>query len=191
MKILLLLLFILLIFIIKYLLSNITFYNKFKLCGYGAYDIICKLKLINGKHEIEKNLWLGDFRSGLDTEFLVSNNIKLVVNLSKDLDFTKLNIEKYRVPIHDNRSQESNIGMIKHFPNINTKIQTHINNNEGVLVHCRAGLQRSATVIALYLMKKHKIDFESAKSIIRSKRGIVFYPVVNFIEPIKYFEKTF
>ena len=75
---------ILIIIFIKYLINNTTIYNKYKSSGYRIYDMICNLKLIDGQHEIDKNLWLGDFRSALDTTFLKSNNIKLVVNLSKN-----------------------------------------------------------------------------------------------------------
>jgi len=182
---------ILIIIFIKYLINNTTIYNKYKSSGYRIYDMICNLKLIDGQHEIDKNLWLGDFRSALDTTFLKSNNIKLVVNLSKNLNFTDLDIQKYRVPIHDNRSHESDVGMITHFPHIYTKMQYHLDRNEGVLVHCRAGMQRSATVVALYLMKKYKMNFESTKNLIRGKRCVAFYPVINFIGPIKYFETKF
>ena len=188
MDILYVLLGLIIIIFIKYLLFNTTIYNKYKSTGHSVYDIICKLQIINSKHEIDKNLWLGDSRSALDTDFLKSNNIKLVVNLSKNLNFTDLDIHKYRVPIHDNRSQESDIGMITHFPHIYTKMQYHIDRNEGVLVHCRAGMQRSATVVALYLMKKYKMNFENVKKLIRGKRWIAFYPTINFIGPIKYFE---
>ena len=81
--------------------------------------------------------------------------------------------------------------MITHFPHIYTKMQYHLDRNEGVLVHCRAGMQRSATVVALYLMKKYKMNFESTKNLIRGKRCVAFYPVINFIGPIKYFETKF
>ena len=179
------------ILIIRLLLKNRKMYNKCRFAGYRIYDIIANLKIIDSKHEIDKNLWLGDCRAALDNDFLVSKNIKLVVNLSKNLDFTDLDIQKYRVSIHDNRSHESDVGMISHFPNIYNKIEYHLNKGEGVFVHCRAGMQRSASIVALYLMKKYKMNFDSAKNLIRGKRCIAFYPVVNFYGPIKYFESKF
>lgn len=183
---------ILILYFIKCLLFSPIIYDKLRNTGYKIYNTICDFKLIPNQNEIEKNLWLGDYRSSSDKEFLKTQNIRLVVNLSKNLNFIDLdNIEKYRVPIHDNRSHESDVGMITHFPDIYKKIDYYLSNNMGVLVHCRAGMQRSATIIALYLMKKRKLDFENAKKFIRSKRCIAFYPVVNFYGPIKYFESKF
>tara|TARA_X000000950_G_scaffold109747_1_gene138337 strand:+ start:288 stop:857 length:570 start_codon:yes stop_codon:yes gene_type:complete len=180
---------ILLIIIIIYCLYNINFYNKTKIIGYKVYNKLCDFELIENQHEIEKNLWLGDFRASLDKKFILKNNIKLIVNLSKNLKFVDLDhIEKYRVPINDNRSHESNIGMIQHFPILYDKINSYLNDNKGVLVHCRAGIQRSATLVALYLMKKRRSKFEEVKKFIRSKRCVVFYPLINFYKPIKYFE---
>lgn len=175
----------------KYLLLNKYTYNTLKTSAYAFYDSICDYRLIESKNEIEKNLWLGDYRSAADNSFLQDNNVKLVVNLSKDLNFTDLSIDKYRVPIHDNRSKESDLGMIEHFDTIYDKMKYYIDNDQGVLVHCRAGMQRSATVVALYIMKKYKINFESARKIIRQKRCIAFYPIINFIGPLKYFETKF
>ena len=109
----------------------------------------------------------------------------------RDLNFTDLEIDKYRVPIHDNRSKESDLGMIEHFDNVYDKMKYYIDNDQGVLVHCRAGMQRSATVVALYMMRKYKINFDNARKIIRKKRCIAFYPVINFIGPLKYFETKF
>lgn len=185
-------LFLLFAYIFKCLLSQEKIYNNLRSTGFKIYDKICQFNLIPNQNEIDKNLWLGDFRSCKNKKFLIDNNIKLVVNLSKNLEFTDLeNIEKYRVPIHDNRSHESDIGMITHFPEVYKKIDYYLSRNMGVLVHCRAGMQRSATTVALYLMKKRNMDFDNAKKFIRSKRCIAFYPVVNFIGPIKYFESKF
>ena len=181
-----------LLFIIISFYSNIytNFYNYSKPVGYKVLEFACKYKIITNQHEIIDNLWLGNYKSALDKDFLKSKNIKLIINLSTDLKFTNLNIDKYRIPIKDNRSKHSNDGIIFHFNIIYHKINKIINeSNGGVLIHCRAGMQRSAAFVALYLIKKNKIKFNKAKKIITSKRCIVFYPTVNFIKSIKHIEK--
>jgi dual specificity phosphatase 12 len=191
-KVIIIIIIILVLFLIRCVYYYPRLYNNTKNLGYKLYNKLCDFKLIPNQNLIEPNLWLGDFRSSLDKNFIKRNDIKLIVNLSKNLNFVDLeNVEKYRVPIHDNRSHESDVGMISHFPEVYKKIDSYLKDNKGVLVHCRAGMQRSATIVALYLMKKRNLDFENAKKFIRSKRCIAFYPVVNFYGPIKYFESKF
>ena len=62
-------------------------YDKTRNLGYKFYNKLCDFKLIPNQNEIEPNLWLGDFRSSLDKDFIIKNNIKLIINLSKNLNF--------------------------------------------------------------------------------------------------------
>jgi len=139
-----------------------------------------KLKrfIMGSQNEIIENLWLGDNLSSLDNNFLQSKNIKLVFNCTKDLPFTNLDIQKIRIPIEDNRSNESNEMLLEKFNEYYDLIDNNLNN--GILVHCYAGCQRSATLVALYLMKKNNIMFDDAKKIIRLKRYFAFFPRINF-----------
>ena len=43
----------------------------------------------------------------------------------------------------------------------------------GVLVHCQAGMSRSATVVAAYLMQTMDLDPMSAVNMIKEKRPVV------------------
>jgi protein-tyrosine phosphatase len=63
--------------------------------------------------------------------------------------------------------------------------------NGPVLVHCHAGVQRSATVVAMYLIANYKMGAENAMERIKAKRPIAFTPSPNFIRSIKGFEETF
>ena len=167
-------------------------FKNYKKISHNIYDELCDFNLIKNQNLIIKNLWLGNHKSSVDKDFLTKNNIKLIINLSKDLPFTDLeNIDKFRVAIHDNRSQESDIGMIQNFHHCYSLIDNKLSNNQSVLIHCRAGMQRSAALLALYLMRKNNYSFDKAKSIIKKERCIAFYPVVNFIGPIRYFEAKF
>jgi len=192
---------ILIIIIIIVIIFLVNFNSCFNFCyriikdtgiGYYFYNKLSTHNIISSQNEIIQNLWIGDYKSALNKKFLIKNNIKLIINCSKTLDFTDLeNIIKIRLSMNDDRKEISDQKMIKLFPTVYDIINNNLKNNNGVLVHCKAGMQRSATIVALYLMRKYNINFEEVKKIIRNKRNIVFRPYINFIKPIEYFENKF
>ena len=176
-----------------YFLTNTKYgYESFKTIRNKIMIQLCKFRIIPPYSMIIDNLWLGNFVSSSDEKFLINKNIKLIVNLSKDLKFIEKNeeiknIQFFRIPIHDNLSKESDNGLIEYFDNAYKIIDKHLENNEGVLIHCKAGMQRSATLVALYLMKKMNIKFSEAKKIIVSKRFVAFKPFIHFKNVIDYY----
>lgn len=59
-------------------------------------------------------------------------------------------------------------------------INNHINNKQKILIHCRAGMQRSAAVVAALLMYRYNIEKNFAMNIVRYKRSCAFLPLPNF-----------
>ena len=60
-----------------------------------------------------------------------------------------------------------------------------------MLVHCAAGMQRSAAVVAMYLIATQNATADQAMAFIRSKREIAFVPEANFEKSIRTFEANF
>jgi protein-tyrosine phosphatase len=60
-----------------------------------------------------------------------------------------------------------------------------------VLVHCAAGMQRSAAIVAMYIIATSGYKVENAIQYIQSKRPIAFTPSPNFLKSIQIFEKNF
>lgn len=58
-----------------------------------------------------------------------------------------------------------------------------IEKSEKVFVHCAAGVSRSATIVISYIMKKRKLDHESALAFVVSKRPVI-YPNSGFIKQL-------
>lgn len=48
-----------------------------------------------------------------------------------------------------------------------------LSNNKNVLVHCRAGVSRSASVIIMYLMRKYDMTYIEAESYLAFKRPVI------------------
>lgn len=145
-------------------------------------------------HEIIPGVWLGNIHSAHDLGFLKSKKISVVVNCSKDIPFlaevnTDASFTKYRVPVHDNLQEEEIKAMTKYIPTIVPHILQHINaEKRNVLIHCYAGMQRSAAVLACCLMKRYKLSMKECISYIQQKRPIAFRPGVNFFDSIRAYE---
>ena len=62
-----------------------------------------------------------------------------------------------------------------------------LDNGGKVLVHCHAGVSRSATVCIAYLMYKNNFTLEKAFDQVRSRRGVIS-PNLNFMQQLQEFE---
>jgi protein tyrosine/serine phosphatase len=140
-------------------------------------------------HLIIPGLWLGNIRSAGNGNFLKENNITTVFNCTKDAPFHNSIKKQYRVYVDDNSEEEELKNMELWSFEIVYKLTKEY--KEGpVLVHCHAGMQRSATVIAMYLIA-HGMKNDDAIKFIKSKRPIAFHHSVNFYKSIKGFEEMF
>ena len=141
--------------------------------------ILKYLNLSNDEDLILPNLYLGNETSSLNTNFLKENNIKLIVNCTKDLEFNQYyKSDRVRIPIDDNKFFKNN--EIFEYLDIVDKIHEYRKKNQNILIHCRVGSQRSATILLYYLITKLNFSYSEGFSIIKKKRPICFYPINNF-----------
>jgi len=132
-------------------------------------------------NEIIPNLWLGSRNAPIERENLRKHNIKLIINCTKDINYPiDPDTKVIRIPINDINSYESNTILSEKIDLILFIINTYLKNKYGVLVHCYAGIQRSATVVLCYLMKYKNLNINVAKELMKSKRSIVFFPYPTF-----------
>ena len=63
----------------------------------------------------------------------------------------------------------------------------HFYSGKNILIHCAAGISRSSSVVAAYLIKYHKMEIDNSITFIRTKRPIAFYygTKVNFKRALK------
>lgn len=62
-------------------------------------------------------------------------------------------------------------------------------NGEIILVHCRGGVNRSATVVLAYLMKYNDMTLREAWEYVRTRRPSV-QPVANYMSQLREYEKS-
>jgi len=135
--------------------------------------------------EIINNLWLGDYKDGLNTTFLKEKRINVIINATKNLPFVQdlNNIEKIRVPLIDEVGEkliESNEKMEFYLDKIVEYIYKKLVLGRTVLVHCRKGRQRSPSLICAFLIKYSGMNLETVINLMKTKKGDIFYPSCNF-----------
>ena len=148
------------------------------------------LKNIMDKYnKIIDNLYIGNHESPIDTDFLKENNIKLIINCTKSYSYNvKDDIQMIRLCITDFNSPENNIILANNVDKILEIMHIDLSCNEGVLVHCHMGQQRSAMVVVCYLMKYHKMNLNDAIKEVKNKRKFSFLPEITFEDFLKYYQ---
>ena len=140
-------------------------------------------------NEIIPGIWLGNREASQDETFIRSKNINVVFNCTKDLPFSPYIETKYRVPVDDNLRDEEIRNMATWSSEITFHIMKHHMRGDRILIHCMAGMQRSAAATAMFLILKNEWKTPETIHFIRSKRPIAFNPSANFLPAIEYFEK--
>lgn len=142
-------------------------------------------------NKIMDNLYLGNMIAANDREFILNNNIKLIIHCTKDFDipewYNEYDIKALRIPINDSNTQTDNDILKEKIQDVIDVVHTYRKNGIPVLIHCFAGVSRSATVTACYLIKYYKYSYNLAIFFLQYKRPITFKPYINFEEFLREF----
>lgn len=143
--------------------------------------------------EIRPRLWLGNATAAHDKNFLQSHGITVVFNCTKSLDFVDLPsvTHRYRVHVDDNLEPVEIENMAKWSTEIILHLLQEYKAGKSILVHCMAGMQRSAAVVAMFLIANEGMTADQAIADIKSRRRIAFFPSANFYKAIQHFHKVF
>lgn len=136
-------------------------------------------------HEILPGLWLGNRVAALDQEFLKANKIHAVFNFSKDIPFQEsVPTGKFRIPVDDNLQPEEIRNLELWSSEFVPRIMGEWNKGP-VLLHCHAGMQRSAAAAAMTVMYFTHAEPSTAMAYVKHKRPIAFTPAANFRDAIR------
>lgn len=109
-----------------------------------------------------------------------------VVNCTKNL---KMLGNGTRIAVDDDRTHESNMVLYNSLPFVCQWIKQHLDNGQPVVVHCHAGQQRSASVMAAYLMWNKGLSLEQSVAYIKLCKSDAFLYDVNFREALEKWDK--
>jgi predicted protein tyrosine phosphatase len=142
-------------------------------------------------HEIIPGIWLGDRRAASDDKWLREKNISVVFNASKDINFSPSIKKQYRIPVDDNLQPEEIRNMTLWSQETVYRLMQEHNSGANVLVHCFAGMQRSATIVGMYLIATKGMTWQQALTYIQSIRPIAFRPSPNFKDSLIDFDRSY
>ena len=93
--------------------------------------------------------------------------------------------ECIRIPVDDTPDESES--MMLHIIDLSVleRINEAIVNDQSVLVHCYAGMQRSCAVIVCYLIKYYGITPQTAIEHVKKNRPMAFFGGVNFMQTIQ------
>ena len=94
--------------------------------------------------------------------------------------YTMQTLELNRLVVNDNLEKAEIDRLFNYLDKAVDLINENLLLNKVILVHCYAGKQRSASLIAAYLMKYAQMTYLEAINVIKSKRFIAFTPGINF-----------
>lgn len=148
---------------------------------------ILKMNLILEAADGLGALYLGDIDAATDMKLLEKHNVKAVLTVASG---TRITYRKEIVPEHHIIMAEDiesfNLG--KFFERGIEFIERVRKNGLNVLVHCFAGVSRSATMTIAYLMKKMKMSLLKAHEFTKSRRRVI-YPNNGFKNQLREYEK--
>ena len=102
--------------------------------------------------QIIPGIWIGRWEVALNGDWLESHKIQTVFNCSKQLPFHPSIPNQYRIPVDDNLQPAEIRNMETWAPEIAVKIMREYKAGHPMLIHCHAGMQRSTTACAFFLM---------------------------------------
>lgn len=144
--------------------------------------------MANHANEVLPRLWLGDKHAAADEEWLKKHHVGVVFNCTKTLPFAESVQRMYRVPVDDNLEPSEIANMGAWAAETQVKLFREYKAGRTILVHCHAGMQRSAAVVAMFLITLFGMSADEAMPFVKSKRPVAFFPAANFERAIRYWD---
>ncbi|XP_036309506.1 dual specificity protein phosphatase 10 [Pipistrellus kuhlii] len=132
-------------------------------------------------------LFLGNEQDAQDLDAMQRLNIGYVINVTTHLPlyhYEKGLFSYKRLPATDSNKQN----LRQYFEEAFEFIEEAHQCGKGLLIHCQAGVSRSATIVIAYLMKHTRMTMTDAYKFVKGKRPIIS-PNLNFMGQLLEFEE--
>ncbi|XP_077163911.1 dual specificity protein phosphatase 18 [Paroedura picta] len=156
--------------------------------AFRAIPILFRHPSVYGLSRITNSLFLSNGEAANNKLFLYANRITTVINVSVEVVNTYFpDINYIHVPVADTPSAR----LYDFFDAVADKIHVVDLNQGRTLVHCAAGVSRSAALCMAYLMKYHSMSLASAHAWVKACRPIIRPNIGFWQQLIQYEHKLF
>ncbi|XP_063378203.1 protein phosphatase Slingshot [Cydia fagiglandana] len=148
------------------------------------HEMLTILGQMDAPTEIFDHVYLGSEWNASNLEELQRNGVRHILNVTREIDnffpgvFDYLNIRVY---------DDEKTDLLKHWDNTFKYINKARNEGSKVLVHCKMGISRSASVVIAYAMKAYNWNFDKALKHVKAKRGCI-KPNNNFLNQLETYQ---
>ncbi|XP_076174930.1 protein phosphatase Slingshot isoform X5 [Ptiloglossa arizonensis] len=133
-------------------------------------EMLTILGQMDAPTEIFDHVYLGSEWNASNLEELQKNGVRHILNVTREIDnffpgmFTYLNVRVY---------DDEKTDLLKHWDDTFKYITKAKKEGSKVLVHCKMGVSRSASVVIAYAMKAYNWDFSQAWKHVKAKRNCI------------------
>ncbi|XP_030041806.1 dual specificity protein phosphatase 18-like [Microcaecilia unicolor] len=141
--------------------------------------------VLSGMDKITPSLYLSNATSARNRNIIAAKHITCIINASMDVQRPTLSgVDYIRVPVAD----LPHVRLSDYFDMVADRIRLVERRNGRTLVHCVAGVSRSATLCIAYLMKYEGISLREAHNWVKSRRPTI-RPNAGFWHQLIAYEK--
>jgi len=119
---------------------------------------------------IENQLYLSDSDTAFDKQLLLNNDVTTIINVAAEIQTPFIDDERFSYLVIPLRDSVNQILTYEQFMAVFSFIDSSNSNGKKVLIHCQAGISRSATFAVAYVMWKRKMSVDEAIEYVTSKR---------------------
>ncbi|XP_073816292.1 protein phosphatase Slingshot isoform X2 [Musca autumnalis] len=168
----------------KYIRGRLEEHLDMDLGEYKSFideEMLMILGQMDAPTEIFEHVYLGSEWNASNLEELQKNGVRHILNVTREIDnffpgmFDYLNVRVY---------DDEKTNLLKHWDNTFRYITRAKAEGSKVLVHCKMGVSRSASVVIAYAMKAYNWEFQKALQHVKERRSCI-KPNKNFLNQLE------
>jgi len=147
-------------------------------------EILLILGQMDPASKILDYLYLGSEWNASNLEELGQNSITHILNVTREIDnFFPANFEYKNIRVYDEEATD----LLRHFDTTYRFIREAKEKGGHVLVHCKMGISRSASVVISFMMKEYELELAQTLIRVKELRSVV-NPNKSFIKQLEVYE---